>query len=53
MMQHSGDEGRRPIDLRRLEAMGKKVWPEGGGQEILRLVEQVRAGRAISLDSLG
>jgi hypothetical protein len=53
MVLHSGDEGRQPIDLERLEALGKKVWPEGGGEEILRLVEQVRAGRAISLDELG
>jgi hypothetical protein len=53
MVLHSGDEGRRPIDLDRLKALGTKVWPEGGGEEILRLVERVRAGRAISLDDLG
>jgi hypothetical protein len=53
MVQHSSDEGQRPIDLQRLEALGEKVWPAGGGEEILRLVEQVKAGRAIHLDSLG
>ncbi len=53
MVQHSADEGQRPLDLTRLQALGDMVWPAGGGQEILGLVEQVRAGRAISLDSLG
>jgi hypothetical protein len=53
MVQHSFDEGQRPIDLRRLEALGEKVWPSGGGAEILHLVEQVKSGRAIHLDSLG
>jgi len=53
MVQHSGDEGRQPIDLQRLEILGEKVWPGGGGKEILRLVEEVKAGKAISLDSLG
>jgi hypothetical protein len=53
MVLHSADEGQTPIDLHRLQTLGKKVWPAGGGEEILRLVEQVRAGRAIPLDSLG
>jgi hypothetical protein len=53
MVQHSCDEGQQPIELRRLERLGEKVWPSGGGEEILRLVEQVKAGRAIHLDSLG
>jgi hypothetical protein len=53
MVRHSGDEGRQPIDLRRLEALGEKAWPGGGGPEILRLVEQVKAGRVIHLDDLG
>ena len=53
MVQHSCDEGRHPIDLPRLVLLGAKVWPEGGGEEIRRLVEQVKAGRAIHLDSLG
>lgn len=53
MVQHSFDEGRQPIDLQRLEALGKKVWPKGGGEEILRLVELVKAGRAIHIDDLG
>jgi hypothetical protein len=53
MVQHSCDEGQRPIDLGRLEALGEKVWAGGGGEGILGLVEQVKAGRAIDLDSLG
>ena len=53
MVQHAADEGQRPIDLHRLEILGGMVWPAGGGQEILRLIEKVQAGRAISLDPLG
>jgi hypothetical protein len=53
MVKHSMDEGRRPIDLAKLEALGEKVWPGGGGKEILRLVEDVKAGRTIDLNSLG
>jgi hypothetical protein len=53
MVQHSTDEGQRPIDLSRLGNLGEKVWPQGGGQEILRLVDLVMAGRAINLDALG
>jgi hypothetical protein len=53
MVTHSLDEDRHPIDLEKLAALGEKVWPGGGGAEILRLVEQVKAGRAINLDSLG
>jgi hypothetical protein len=52
MVQHSRDEGRQPIDLKRLETLGEMVWPGGGGAEILRLVEQTRAGTAIDLNSL-
>jgi hypothetical protein len=44
MVKHSMEEGREPIDLEALEALGEKVWPGGGGKEILQLVEQVRAG---------
>jgi Nucleotidyl transferase AbiEii toxin, Type IV TA system len=53
MVQHASDEGRRPIDLQKLEILGEKVWHGGGGQEILRLVEQVTAGKALHLDALG
>jgi hypothetical protein len=44
MVKHSVDKGRQPIDLDRLRALGEKVWPGGGGEEILRFVEQVKAG---------
>ncbi len=53
MVLHSTDEGQRPIDLSRLEQLGEKVWPGGGGKEILKIVEQVKAGKAITLESLG
>jgi hypothetical protein len=52
MVQRSADEGQRAIDLQRLEGLGEKVWPGGGGAEILRLVEKVKAGKAIHLDPL-
>nr|HLW65592.1 hypothetical protein [Gemmataceae bacterium] len=53
MVVHSTDEGQQPIDLKRLAALGEMVWPGGGGKEILRLVGDVKAGKAINLDSLG
>lgn len=53
MVQHSTDEGQQTIDLQRLEFLGEKVWPSGGGAEILLLVDQVKAGKAFHLDSLG
>jgi hypothetical protein len=45
MVKHSMDQGREPIDLDRLAALGELVWPGGGGQEILRMVEQSKAGQ--------
>jgi len=52
MVLHSLDEGQHPIDLSTLAALGEKVWPGGGGDEILRLVELVKAGRSFNLDDL-
>jgi hypothetical protein len=52
MVQHSQDEGQQTIDLEKLESLREKVWPGGGGKEILQLVEQVKSGRPISLESL-
>jgi hypothetical protein len=52
MVMHSLDEGQQPIDLQKLTDLGEKVWPGGGGEEILRLVEQVKAGRSFNLDDL-
>jgi hypothetical protein len=49
MVKHSLDEGRQPIDLATLEALGEMVWPGGGGKEILRLVEEVKAGKVPNL----
>ncbi len=49
MVKHSLDQGQQPIDLQKLAALGEKVWPGGGGKEILHLVEQVKAGKSINL----
>jgi hypothetical protein len=53
MVIHSMDEGRQPIDLQRLAALGEMVWPGGGGAEVLWLVEEVKADRPINLDAAG
>lgn len=53
MVAHSVDAGQQSIDLDKLEGLGEKVWPGGGGKEILRMVEQAKAGVAIDLKSLG
>lgn len=45
MVSHSGDEGRTPIDMTLLVDLGEKVWREGGGTEIARLVEDARVGK--------
>lgn len=52
MVRRSMEEGRKPIDLSRLEILGEMVWPDGGGKEILRLVDEVKAGKAINVQSL-
>lgn len=52
MVKHSTDEGRQPIDLEKLAVLGEKVWPGGGGAEIVRLVEEISAGRAPDLRAL-
>jgi hypothetical protein len=52
MVKHSTDEGRQPIDIDRLRDLGEKVWPGGGGEEILRLVEVVKAGGFVDLVAL-
>lgn len=45
MVKHSLDEGRQPIDLEILKVLGEMVWPSGGGDEILRFVADVKAGK--------
>jgi hypothetical protein len=44
MVKHTLDEGRTPIDLEQLEKLGELVCPDGGGKEILRLVENAKRG---------
>ena len=43
MVRHSFDEGRDPIDIHWLKELGDLVW-KGGGEEIVRFVEQAKAG---------
>ena len=50
--EHSFEEGSKSIDLDRLRFLGDMVWPEGGGDEILRLVEGIRQGHGINLEAL-
>jgi len=45
LVRHSEEEGRQPIDLTVLASLGEKVWPGGGGEEVLGLVEQAKAGQ--------
>jgi len=52
MVLHSLEEGQQAIDLAKLRALGEKVWPGGGGAEIVRLVEQIKQGRFVDLNAL-
>jgi hypothetical protein len=52
MVRHSMDEGQKPIDLETLAALGEMVWPGGGGEEILRLVAEVKEGGVPSVGDL-
>ena len=45
MVKHSLTKGRQPIDLEKLADLGEMAWSGGGGKEILRLVDQVKAGK--------
>lgn len=44
MVRHSLDEGRTPIDIDALAELVELVWPGEGGAEIMRFVEQAKAG---------
>jgi hypothetical protein len=52
MVRHSADPGQRALDLDKLKSLGEKVWPGGGGDEILRLVKLVRQGKALDVNAL-
>jgi hypothetical protein len=52
MVQHSMEVGQQPIDLGRLRELGEKVWPGGGGTEILQLIESVKQGNVVDLNAL-
>lgn len=49
MVGHSADEGRDPIDLPKLADLAEKANPGKGGKAILQLVDQVKAGKVVSL----
>jgi hypothetical protein len=53
MVKHSDESGQKPIDLQKLAVLGELVWPGGGGGEILRLVEEARADKPLSIDVSG
>jgi hypothetical protein len=53
MVIHSMDPGQKPIDLEYLASLGEKVWPGGGGIEILRIVNHLKTGGIISFDKRG
>jgi hypothetical protein len=52
MVQRSLESGGQPVDLERLQDLGDLIWSEGGGAELLSLVEQVRRGEVVNLHSL-
>jgi hypothetical protein len=53
MVRRSEEADRTPIDRERLEFLGEKVWPGGGGKELLWLLEQVKAGKPVNMDENG
>jgi hypothetical protein len=51
MVKKATEEGGSGIDLERLAVLGEKVWPGGGGKELLRLVEDAKEGRVPNLNT--
>lgn len=51
MVQQSLKRGKQPIDLKKLRSLGRLIWP-GGGEEIVQLVEHVKAGGLIDVVAL-
>jgi hypothetical protein len=52
MVRHSLEKGQQTIDPKKLRALGEKVWSGGGGDEILRLVEEIKQGRIVDVNAL-
>jgi hypothetical protein len=52
MVQNSTEPDQQAIDLDRLRDLGERVWPGGGGDEILGLIELIKQGGAIDLSAL-
>lgn len=42
MVKHSTDPAQQAIDLEKLRPLGELVWPNGGGEEVLHLVDQIK-----------
>jgi hypothetical protein len=53
MVKHAADPGRQPIDLEKVRELGEKVWPGGGGAEILRMVQDAQEGKVPNLNPPG
>jgi hypothetical protein len=52
MVRHSMDAGRKPVNLDKVRSLGESVWPGGGGDEILHLVQLVKEGNTFNLENL-
>lgn len=51
MVENALQPDRTPIDMEELARLGELVWPGEGGEEILRLVEDVKAGRMPNVET--
>jgi hypothetical protein len=52
MVKNASQPGRQPIDLEKITFLGEKVWPGGGGKELLGLVEKAMGGETPDLKAL-
>jgi hypothetical protein len=52
MVRHSTEKEQPALDLHKLRDLGEKVWPGGGGNEILQLVEQAQQGKVVNVNGL-
>jgi hypothetical protein len=52
MVKNASNPARKAIDLEKIVFLGEKVWPGGGGQELLGLVEKAKGGETPDLKAL-
>lgn len=52
MVVHSQDEGQKPIELEKLQALGEMGWPGGGGEQILLMVQKVKNNELFDVSML-